>query len=256
MILTSIPSDFFGGVFYIFNKYAPLFFQGMQNTLLIALSGTLIGLVLGMMFAALKTMTISKREPLLMRIMKRTLLILSNCYIEIFRGTPMIVQASFFYYGLISIGVKMNPLVAGIIVVSVNTGAYMAEILRAGIQSVDVGQKEAAASLGMNNWQTMLFIILPQALRNALPAIGNEFVVNIKDTSVLNVISVTELYFQSGSVGGITYRFFETFFITAVLYFVMTFTTTRILNYIEKRLDQPKTSFPASATSSKMVISK
>ncbi|MGL5979214.1 MAG: amino acid ABC transporter permease, partial [Erysipelotrichaceae bacterium] len=129
-----------------------------------------------------------------------------------------------------------------------NTGAYMAEIIRAGIQSVDSGQSEAASSLGMNNLQTMLFIVLPQAIRNALPAIGNEFVVNIKDTSVLNVISVTELYFQSSSVAGMHYRYFETYLITALCYFVMTFTTTRILNYIEKRLDQPKTSFPASQT--------
>ena len=106
-------------------------------------------------------------------------------------------------------------LTAGIVIVSINTGAYMAEIVRAGIQSLDKGQNEAARSIGMNNFQTMIYIILPQAIKNAFPAIGNEFVVNIKDTSVLNVVGITELFFQSMTVAGTTYAFRETFFISA-----------------------------------------
>lgn len=116
----------------------------------------------------------------------------------------------------------------------------MAEIIRAGIQSIDDGQYEAARSIGMNNTQAMIKIILPQAIRNAFPAIGNEFVVNIKDTSVLNVISVTELFFQSNSVAGIVFRYRDTFLVTAVIYLFLTFTTTQILRAIERKLDSPK----------------
>ena len=116
----------------------------------------------------------------------------------------------------------------------------MSEIIRGGIVSIDKGQFEAAQAIGMNHIQTMVNVILPQAIRNILPAMGNEFVINIKDTSVLNVISVTELYFQTKSVAGNNFKYYESFFIACVLYFIMTFTITRILRYIEKRLDGPE----------------
>lgn len=240
--------DFISKVVEIVQRYGPLFLQGAANTMFIALLGTIIGLGLGFIFATLKTAKIETRDSMLAKVMKKIGKVIANCYIEIIRGTPMMVQAMFFYYGLMSVGVRMNIIIAGIIVVSINTGAYMAEIIRAGIQSVDFGQGEAAASLGMNKLQIMRYIILPQAIRNVLPSIGNEFVVNIKDTSVLNVIGVTELYFQSTSVAGTTMRYFDTFFVTAVLYFVMTFTTTRVLNYIERRMEEPQSSFPTSQT--------
>ena len=131
----------------------------------------------------------------------------------------------------------MNRLTAALFIVSINTGAYMSEIVRGGIVSIDKGQFEAAHAIGMNHIQTMKNVILPQAIRNILPATGNEFVINIKDTSVLNVISVTELYFQTKSISGNNFRYFESFFVACVLYFVMTFTVTRILRYIERRLD-------------------
>ena len=146
------------------------------------------------------------------------------------------VQAVFIYYSL-KPALGWSPMTAGIVIVSINTGAYMAEIIRAGIQSVPSGQSEAALSLGMTPWQSMMNIILPQAIRNAFPAIGNEFVVNIKDSSVLNVISVTEVYFQTSSVAGTFFKFKEAFFVAASIYLVLTFTTTRILAIIEKRLD-------------------
>ncbi len=116
----------------------------------------------------------------------------------------------------------------------------MSEIIRGGIVSIDKGQFEAAQAIGMNHIQTMVNVILPQAIRNILPAMGNEFVINIKDTSVLNVISVTELYFQTKSVAGNNFKYYEPFFIACVLYFIMTFTITRILRYIERRLDGPE----------------
>ena len=116
----------------------------------------------------------------------------------------------------------------------------MSEIVRGGIVSIDKGQFEAAEAIGMNHFQTMTNVILPQAVRNILPATGNEFVINIKDTSVLNVISVTELYFETKSVAGNNFRYFESFFIASVLYFIMTFTVTRILRHFERKLDGPE----------------
>jgi putative lysine transport system permease protein len=162
------------------------------------------------------------------------------CYIEVFRGTPMIVQAMVVFYGAAMLyNIHLSPIPAGIFIVSINTGAYMAEIVRGGILSVDKGQFEAAHSIGMTHAQTMANIVLPQAIRNILPATSNEFVINIKDTSVLSVISVTELFFMSKSVAGINYRYFEVFLITCIIYFIMTFTVTRILRYMEVRLDGP-----------------
>lgn len=240
--------EFFVKVVEILQRYWPLFAQGMMNTMLIALTGTIIGLLIGFIFSFLKIQKTTIRDRRMSRVLKSIGRGVANTYIEVIRGTPMMVQAVFFYYGLTSLGIRLPVIVAGIIVVSVNTGAYMAEIIRAGIQSVDYGQSEAASSLGMNKLQIMRYVVLPQAIKNVLPSIGNEFVVNIKDTSVLNVIGVTELYFQSSSIAGTTYRYFDTFFITAVLYFILTFTTTRILNYIERKMDEPTSSFPASQT--------
>jgi putative lysine transport system permease protein len=133
----------------------------------------------------------------------------------------------------------MTAMTAAIVTVSINTGAYMAEIVRGGIISIDKGQAEAAKSIGMTHWQTMVYIVLPQAVRNIMPSIGNEFVVNIKDSSVLNVISVAELYFNSKSAAGTYLRYFEVFFITAAIYFILTFTVTRILRLLEKKMEGP-----------------
>jgi putative lysine transport system permease protein len=164
-----------------------------------------------------------------------------SMYVEVFRGTPMIVQAMVIYYGSKqAFDIDMSPLFAGIFIVSINTGAYMAEIVRGGIVSIDKGQFEAAYAVGMSHNQTMINVVLPQAIRNILPATGNEFVINIKDTSVLNVIAVTELFFQTKSVAGINYKYFETFFIASAIYFVMTYTVTRILRYIERKIDGPE----------------
>ena len=153
----------------------------------------------------------------------------------------MIVQAMVIYYGsAAAFGIDINKIVAGLFIVSINTGAYMSEIVRGGIVSIDKGQFEAAQAIGMNHFQTMTNVVLPQVIRNILPATGNEFVINIKDTSVLNVISVSELFFQTKSIAGNNFRYFESFFVACVLYFIMTFTVTRILRYLEKRIDGPE----------------
>lgn len=132
------------------------------------------------------------------------------------------------------------PLIpAGIFIVSINTGAYMAEIVRGGIISIDKGQFEGAYSIGMNHFQTMINVIVPQTMRNILPAISNEFVINIKDTSVLNVIGVTELYFFTAKISKMTWAIFETYVVACVIYFILTFTITRLLKLAERKIDGP-----------------
>ena len=217
----------------------PMFIRGAGMTLLISMIGTIIGSIIGLVVGVIRTIPMPERG--MKRVMLKAINAILFVYIEIFRGTPMIVQAMVIYYGSAqAFGIDMNRLYAAILIVSVNTGAYMSEIIRGGIVSIDRGQFEAAQAVGMNHFQTMLNVILPQAIRNILPATGNEFVINIKDTSVLNVISVTELYFQTKSVAGANFHFFESFFVSCILYFVMTFTVTRILRYLEKRIDGPE----------------
>lgn len=233
-----LTEDFFGWAWYLFIKYWPLFLNGIKFTLLIALTGTIIGLIIGLLVGSIRAIKITPKDKLVQKITKYASNILTSIYVEVFRGTPMMVQAIFIYYSFKPF-LGWSPLVAGIFIVSINTGAYMAEIIRAGIQSVPPGQAEAALTIGMNNWQSMLYIILPQAIRNAFPAIGNEFVVNIKDSCVLNVISVTEVFFQTSSVAGTFYKTKEAFFVAACVYLILTFTTTQILRYIERRLEMP-----------------
>jgi putative lysine transport system permease protein len=220
-------------------RYWPMLLRGAGITLYISVIGTVVGFLIGLITGVIRTIPMPDRGA------KRVVLKVVNAalavYIEVFRGTPMIVQAMVIYYGAaLAFQIDMNKLAAGILIVSINTGAYMAEIVRGGIISIDKGQFEAAQALGMNHIQTMMNVVLPQAIRNILPATGNEFVINIKDTSVLNVISVSELYFQTNSVAGINFRFFESFFVASILYFIMTFTITRILRWIERKLDGPE----------------
>jgi amine acid ABC transporter, permease protein, 3-TM region, His/Glu/Gln/Arg/opine family len=235
--MTNVPTTFFGWVAFILKEYYPLFIRGIGVTLLVAITGTLIGFVLGLLVAVLRTIPEPKRK--ITAVLIKAVKFLCVAYIEIFRGTPMIVQAMVIYYGIVQL-LPIPPLAAAIFVISVNTGAYMAEIVRGGIISVDKGQTEAALSVGMTHWQIMTTVVLPQAIRNIMPSIGNEFVVNIKDSSVLNVISVSELYFMSKSAAGTYLRYFEVFFITAVIYFVLTFTVTRLLRLVEKKMDGPQ----------------
>ena len=214
----------------------PMLLKGAGMTLLIALVGTIIGSVLGLLIGIVRTIPVPEKG------FKKGFLKVINwilsAYIEIFRGTPMIVQAMVIYYGsAMAFGIDMNRIFAGLFIVSINTGAYMAEIVRGGIVSIDKGQFEAAEAIGMNHVQTMMNVVLPQVVRNILPATGNEFVINIKDTSVLNVISVTELYFVTKTISSNNYRVFDTFFVTCVMYFIMTYTITRILRAVEKKLD-------------------
>lgn len=235
----------------ILSKYWPSLLLGVKTTLKVSLTGTCAGLVLGLLVGGFRAVKLDYTASPISRFFKKLFDILANIYITVFRGTPMMVQAVFIYYALLNI-LNWTPLVAAIFVISVNTGAYMAEIIRSGIQAVDVGQTEAARSLGMSNTQTMLSVVLPQAIRNAFPAIGNEFIVNIKDSSVLMIISITELMFQAKSIAGSTFHFTETYFIEAVIYLCLTSVASFILNFIERRMNQtPSISLPMSDTDPK-----
>lgn len=237
-----MPTTFFGWVLFILQQYGPLFLRGTAITLIIALTGTILGFLLGLLVAIGRTIELGPRASRPKQVLLSAFKWLLGVYIEVFRGTPMIVQAMVIYYGALQyLGLNMPELAAAILIVSVNTGAYMAEIIRGGIISVDVGQTEAAHSIGMTHWQTMTTVVLPQAIRNIMPSIGNEFVVNIKDSSVLNVIAVSELFFMSKSAAGTYLRYFEVFFITAIIYLVLTFTVTRLLRLVERKMDGPKT---------------
>lgn len=236
----SVERSFLEWVLFIWQGNWPLFLLGARNTLIIALSGTIIGFCIGIIIGVIRTIPVDQNSNLLTRIGYKIINFLLLCYIEIFRGTPMIVQAMVIFYGAAWVyNIHLAPISAGIFIVSINTGAYMAEIVRGGILSVDKGQFEAAHSIGMTHTQTMVNIVLPQAIRNILPATSNEFVINIKDTSVLSVISVTELFFLSKSAAGVNFAFFQTMSITCIIYFIMTFTVTRILRYFEVKLDGP-----------------
>lgn len=237
-----MPADasFFAWVSFIWEQYWPLFIRGAGNTLFIALTGTIMGSLIGILIGVIRTIPIDHHTSPVKRIFLKIINFILLCYIEIFRGTPMIVQAMVIFYGAAMVyGIKLPPISAGIFIVSINTGAYMAEIVRGGILSIDKGQFEAAHAIGMTHAQTMSSIVLPQAIRNILPATSNEFVINIKDTSVLSVISVTELFFLSKSAAGTNFRYFEVFLITCIIYFILTFTVTRILRFLEMKLDGP-----------------
>ena len=229
----------FDWISLIFREYWKGFLKGTGSTLVMALSGTLIGFMIGLLVAIVRTIPVSKNNGKIKFYIKKVIDFILNAYVEIIRGTPMMVQALIIHYGLfVSMGIQQLP--SAIIIISFNTGAYMAEIVRGGIISVDKGQVEGAHAIGMNHWQTMIHVILPQAIRNIMPSIGNEFVVNIKDSSVLSVIAITELMFIAKQSGGAYTKYLPAYLICAVIYFILTFTVTRILRLVEKKMDGGK----------------
>ncbi|MBM6678687.1 amino acid ABC transporter permease [Faecalicoccus pleomorphus] len=230
----------FGRAYEIFIENWSLFSYGIQNTLLFAIVGTVVGLILGLITGALRAIPEDPMDSLPVKILKKLARWIVGFYVWFFRGTPMMVQALFFFYLLRPI-LGWTGFSAGLIIISVNTGAYMAEIIRGGIQSIDAGQSEAAKSLGMTTFQTMVSIIFPQAIKNTFPTIGNQLIVNIKDSCMLNAIQVTELYFQSSSVAGSNMKFAEVYFLEMVMYLALTTIATLILNAVERKINKTKT---------------
>jgi putative lysine transport system permease protein len=263
----AIPNEFGRAVLFLLKEYWPLFKEGLRYTIVIALTGTLIGLLLAIIITPIKIQKVSKRDSSLVAAVKYIGIFLSSFYVEVLRGTPMMVQAVIIYYGLAGIGVDLTInffhlfvipgiIVTGIAIVSINTSAYIIEVLRGSINAIDKGQMEAARSIGMTRWQAMRKIIIPQALKNSVPAIGNEFVINIKDTSVLSVIAVTELFYMTRKVNSIYFRQTEGFVIAAIFYLLMTFTITRLLYLISSRMGVKSESYPTSQSFIKKVFTK
>lgn len=222
----------------------PILIRGAISTLFISVTATIIGFIISLFIAMSRGSKVSNA--------------IANVYITFFRGTPMMVQAMILYFGVSYLipsfrwtNLTGGNLLAGVIIVSINTGAYLAETVRGGIQALDKGQFEAATSLGFSNWETMRHIILPQAIKNAIPALGNELIANVKDTSVLNIIGVSELFFVSSGISSANLLILETWVITSIIYLFLTTILAFLLRYIEMRLDKTKTrpsSYPTSMT--------
>lgn len=206
-------------------KYYKFFLTGTLNTLLISFFGVIFGVVIGVFLALMKM----SRFRLLSKI--------STAYIEVIRGTPLMVQLFIIYIGLPKItGIPIPDMTLGTIAVSLNSAAYVAEVIRAGIQSVDKGQMEAARSLGMPYNMAMRYIIIPQALKNILPALGNEFIVLVKESAIVSVIGVPELMYRADTVRGISYKPFAPLIVAAAIYFIITFTLSKLVAKLERRL--------------------
>ena len=228
----------------LWEKYRMMYLNGMLNTLGLALAATAIGCIIGLLCGILNTIPCAKNDPLPKRILLKLLRVIIRIYVEVFRGTPMMLQAVFIFYALPYFTDNAlrfdNIWAASILIVSINTGAYMAESVRGGIISIDPGQTEGAKAIGMTHFQTMTSVILPQAIRNIIPQIGNNFIINIKDTSVLSVISITDLFFVHKSVVGALYTYFESAAIVMVIYLTMTLFASYLLRLWEKALDGPQ----------------
>ena len=216
----------------IISKYGPLLAEAMGQTLLLALLGLIFGCILGIIFG-------------LMSVLKNKVCnIISLIYVNVIRGIPMIVLAFFVYIGIpyalnnfFQANVVLSALQAGTICLAVNCGAYMSEIIRAGIQSIDPGQMEAARSLGLPYWRSMFRVVLPQAIKNMIPSIVNQFIITLKDTSILSVIGFPELVNKAQNVIAITFRSFETWLIVAVMYLIIILILQQVAKILERKLN-------------------
>ena len=234
-------SKLFADILKLWGKYGGSYLAGMRNTLVLALAATAIGCLIGFVCGVLNTIPYTQRDPLPKRILLKLVRVVVRVYVEVFRGTPMVLQAVFIYYGLpyfTDNAVKFtNIWVAALIVVSINTGAYMAESVRGGIISIDPGQTEGAKAIGMTHVQTMVNVILPQALRNIMPQIGNNFIINVKDTSVMFIIGFPDFFAAHRAAVGASYLYFPSATVEMVGYLTMTLIASFLLRWVEKKLD-------------------
>ena len=219
-------------------KYGTVYLTGIANTLILATTATFIGCVIGFFCGIIQTIPFGLNDNPIKRFFMRLLRVVIRAYIEIFRGTPMILQAVFIYYGMpYFFGVSFkNIWTVSILVVSINTGAYMAESVRGGIMSIDNGQSEGAKAIGMNHWQTMLYVILPQTLRNIMPQIGNNFIINVKDTSVMFIIGFSDFFAVHKMVSGAVFKYFPSASIEMAGYLCLTLIASFLLRKLEKKM--------------------
>ena len=236
-ILIQLVSD----IGKLWAKYGASYLSGMRSTLILALVATAIGCVIGFICGVLNTIPYAPGDSPVKKFFLKLIRVIVRVYVEVFRGTPMVLQAVFLYYGLpyFTNGATRFESVwaAAILVVSINTGAYMAESVRGGIISVDPGQTEGAKAIGMTHVQTMLHVILPQALRNIMPQIGNNFIINVKDTSVMFIIGFPEFFAAHRAAVGTSYLYFPSATVEMIGYLSMTLIASFLLRWLEKKMD-------------------
>lgn len=245
--------NFFSTMVYILMNNLKTFYTGIIHTLELALVGTVIGFVLAMLLVFARIAKPDKRDSQFVQALKLTGNTFVSFYVTIIRGTPMMVQGLIIYYAGFRLLRTIMPnmtvselngiysvFLASAVTVSLNTAAYITEILRGSVEAIDKGQTEAARSLGLSTWQTMIKVVFPQAIKNSIPAICNEFIINIKDTSVLNAVGMTELMFMTTTVAGTYYVYLETYMITAVIYFILTILLQSLMNVVAKKMDMPE----------------
>ena len=225
----------------LWEKYRLMYLNGMLNTLGLALAATAIGCIIGLLCGILNTIPCAKNDPLPKRILLKILRVIIRIYVEVFRGTPMMLQAVFIFYALPYFTDNAlrfdNIWAASILIVSINTGAYMAESVRGGIISIDPGQTEGAKAIGMTHFQTMTSVILPQAIRNILPQIGNNYIINVKDTSVMFIIGFPDFFSAHRAAVGASYLYFPSAAVEMIGYLTMTLIASFLLRWLEKRMD-------------------
>ena len=228
----------------LWTHYSGPYFTGIRNTLILAVAATVAGCLIGLICGILNTIPYSKADHPLKRFFLSAIRVLIRIYVEVFRGTPMVLQAVFIYYGMpyftdgaIAFKGLSGIWIAALLVVSINTGAYMAESVRGGIISIDPGQTEGAKAIGMTHYQTMVNVIMPQALRNIIPQIGNNFIINIKDTSVMFVIGFVDFFATHRNIVGVNLLYFPSAVIEMVGYLTLTLLASFGLRWVEKKLD-------------------
>ena len=231
-----MEKNIFEWILFLLQKYGIYFWKGTVITLETSILGTLFGFLLGFLLGIIQSTPVHPEDGRLKRIYYKVIKTISNIFIHVFRGTPMMVQAMVIYYGLKQYGVDISSFSAAVLVILLNTGAYMAETVRGGIISIDNGQFEGGKALGMSHFTIMFSVVLPQAFRNIIPEMGNLFITNLKMTSVLNVIGIAELYFATKTAANTYYRYFEAFLITGAIYFVLCAVFTKLLTLLEKKL--------------------
>ena len=204
-------------------KYYPFYIEGIKITLLLALLTIIFGTLLGLVICIFK---ISKYK---------ILRAIASIYIEIIRGTPLLVQLIIIHYGF---RINITEITSATVALSINSAAYIAEIIRAGIISVNKGQMEASRSLGMNHLQSMKLIIIPQAVKNILPALANEFVVLIKESAIVSYIGLADIMYKANQIRSLTYLTLEPLLVAALIYFVITFTISKFIHYFERKLNK------------------
>lgn len=235
-----MEKNIFEWILFLLQKYGVYFWKGTVITLETSILGTLLGFLLGFLLGIIQSTPVHPEDGRLKRIYYKAIKMLCNVFIHLFRGTPMMVQAMIIYYGLKQHGVDISSFHAAVLVISLNTGAYMAETVRGGIISIDNGQFEGGKALGMSHFTIMFSVVLPQAFRNIIPEMGNLFITNLKMTSVLNVIGIAELYFATKTAANTYYRYFEAFLITGAIYFVLCAIFTKLLTMLERKLEDKK----------------